>query len=320
MSDPIDVVVQEVGPRDGLQATNVIMATEAKIAWLTALAAAGLSQVQVGSFVPPKLMPQLADTPELVAAARNLASFEITVLVPNLKGAERAFATGADQVNFVMSVSEPHNLNNVRKTREQSLDEFTAIVAARDGTSGAAEIKVSGGLATCFGCTIQGTVPEADVFHYAAELRERGADKIGLADTVGYANPTQVKRVYAEVLDIAGSLPVGAHFHDTRGLGLANCFAAFEAGASTLDGAQGGLGGCPYAPGATGNVVTEDLAFMLEAMGVRTGIDLDLLLEARAVMASHLGEEPIHGAFAKAGEPKGFIPASVSRRKKQIHV
>lgn len=307
-----DITVQEVGPRDGLQATDIIMPTSAKVAWLEALAQSGMPQVQVGSFVPPKLMPQLADTAKLVAEARALGAFEITVLVPNLKGAERAIVAGVDQINFVMSVSEPHNLNNVRKTREQSLDEFAAIVDLRNATPGAESVKVSGGLATCFGCTIQGAVPEADVFHYAERLKALGADKIGLADTVGYGNPAQVKRIYAEVLDIAGGTPVGAHFHDTRGLGLANCFAAFEVGATTLDGAQGGLGGCPYAPGATGNVVTEDLVFMLESMGVRTGINLDRLLEARAVMAAHLGDEPTHGTYVKAGPPKGFVPATAA--------
>ncbi|WP_299658119.1 hydroxymethylglutaryl-CoA lyase [uncultured Tateyamaria sp.] len=310
MTPDRDITVQEVGPRDGLQATDIIMPTQAKIAWIKALAAAGMPQIQVGSFVPPKLMPQLADTAELVAEAKKIGGFSISVLVPNLRGAQNAIAAGADQINFVMSASEPHNLNNVRKTREQSLEEFAGIVAARNDTPGAEHIRVSGGLATCFGCTIQGTVPEADVFHYAEQLKALGADKIGLADTVGYGNPAQVKRVYRHVVDMADDLPVGAHFHDTRGLGLANCFAAFEAGATTLDGAQGGLGGCPYAPGATGNVVTEDLVFMLESMGVRTGINLDLLLEARAVMASHLGDEPTHGTFVKAGVPKGFTPAT----------
>ena len=290
MTNPIDVVVQEVGPRDGLQATKLVMPTAAKIAWIKALATAGVLQIQVGSFVPPKLMPQLADTPELVAEARKIGGFSISVLVPNLRGAQNAIAAGVDQINFVMSVSEPHNLNNVRKTREESLEEFAAIVAARNDTPGAETIRVSGGLATCFGCTIQGPVPEADVFHYTTRLKELGADKIGLADTVGYGDPAAVKRIYTEACDIAGDTPVGAHFHDTRGMGLANCFAAFEAGAGTLDGAQGGLGGCPYAPGATGNVVTEDLVFMLESMGLRTGIDLDLLLEA-----------PCHHGLASGG-------------------
>lgn len=308
----IDVVVQEVGPRDGLQAISMVMPTEAKTAWLTALARAGLPQIQVGSFVPPKLMPQLADTPELVARAQAIGGFSISVLVPNLRGAQNAIAAGVDQINFVMSVSEPHNLNNVRKTREQSLEEFAAIVAARDAAPGAGGIKVSGGLATCFGCTIQGQVPEADVLHYTTRLLELGADKIGIADTVGYGDPAAVKRVFAGVCDIAGEVPVGGHFHDTRGMGLANCFAAFEAGAKTLDGAQGGLGGCPYAPGATGNVVTEDLVFMLESMGLRTGVNLDRLLEARDIMVSHLKGEPTHGTFVKAGPPKGFSPATAA--------
>ncbi|MEM8786849.1 MAG: hydroxymethylglutaryl-CoA lyase [Pseudomonadota bacterium] len=308
----VDITVQEVGPRDGLQAAKIVMPTDAKVAWIKALAAAGMPQIQVGSFVPPKLLPQLADTQEVVRAARDIGGFSISVLVPNLRGAQNAIAAGVDQINFVMSVSEPHNLNNVRKTREESLDEFAAIIAARNETPGADGIRVSGGLATCFGCTIQGAVPEADVFHYARKLMDLGADKIGLADTVGYGNPAQVKRIYSEVVGFAEGTPVGAHFHDTRGLGLANCFAAFEAGASTLDGAQGGLGGCPYAPDATGNVVTEDLVFMLESMGVRTGINMDRLLEARAVMVSHLGDEPTHGTFVKAGPPKGFTPATAA--------
>ncbi|MEM7545177.1 MAG: hydroxymethylglutaryl-CoA lyase [Pseudomonadota bacterium] len=312
MTTNTDIIVQEVGLRDGLQAVKGIMPTPGKIAWLRALRAAGFRQIQVGSFVPPQLLPQMADTVEMVAVAKKMGGFANTVLVPNLRGAQNAIAAGVDQINFVMSVSEPHNVNNVRKTREGSLDEFARIVQARDDTPGAENIIVSGGLATCFGCTIQGPVPPADVYHYTARLKELGADKIGLADTVGYGNPAQVKTVYAEVLDIVGEVPVGAHFHDTRGMGIANCFAAFEAGATTIDGAQGGLGGCPHAPGATGNVVTEDLVFMLESMGVRTGIDLDLMLEARAVMIAHLGEEPTYGVFVAAGRPKGFVPATAT--------
>lgn len=304
------IVVQEVGPRDGLQAARIVMPTQAKLAWLRALKAAGVPQIQVGSFVSPKLLPQMADTAEVVAAAREMGGFTVNVLVPNLRGARDAIAAGVDQISFVMSVSEPHNLGNVNQTRAQSLAAFAEIVALRDATPGAGRIRISGGLATCFGCSIQGPVPAADVLHHAQRMLELGADRIGIADTVGYANPRQVAALCKAVVAMAGPVPVGAHFHDTRGMGLANCYAALEAGATTLDGCQGGLGGCPFAPGASGNVVTEDLVFMLESMGVRTGIDLDRLLEALAVMKAHLGDEPTHGAFARAGRPKGFVPAT----------
>lgn len=306
----IDVLVQEVGPRDGLQATSVIMPTEAKIAWIGALRDAGLRQIQVGSFVPPKLLPQLADTAQVVAASRDMGGFAVSALVPNLRGAVDAIAAGVDQVNLVISVSEAHNLNNVRQTHAESLDTFARIVAHRDATAGAGHVQVSGGLATAFGCTISGPVPPEDVFRLTEALLARGADRIGIADTVGHANPAQVRTILTEVLKICGDTLVGAHFHDTRGLGLANAFAAVEAGVRTLDGCLGGLGGCPYAPGATGNVVTEDMVFMLEAMGLRTGINLEKLMEARAIMVAHLGDEPVHGAFAKAGAPSWFVPAT----------
>jgi hydroxymethylglutaryl-CoA lyase len=315
MSQQRDITVQEVGPRDGLQATKVVMPTKGKIAWIAALKAAGLSQIQVGSFVPPKLLPQMADTGDVVAAAKRMGGFDSTVLVPNLRGAEAAIAAGVDQINFVMSVSEPHNLNNVRKTREESLEAFAQIVKARNDTPGAENIRISGGLATCFGCTIQGAVPEREVLLYIEQMLALGADRIGLADTVGYGNPLQVRKVFTAALKLAGDVPVGAHFHDTRGMGIANCFAALEAGVATLDGCQGGLGGCPYAPGATGNVVTEDLVFMLHSMGVRTGIDLDKLLVARGVMVTHLGDEPTHGAYVKAGPPKGFVPPLAKQKE-----
>lgn len=310
MQQDNDILIHEVGPRDGLQATDVIMPTKAKIAWITALAKAGLRQIQVGSFVPPKLMPQLADTPEMVAAARKAGGFAISALVPNLRGAQDAIAAGVDQINFVLSVSEAHNLANVRKTRAESLQEFARIVAYRNATPGAQDICVSGGLATCFGCTIIGPVDPSEVFAMTQELLKAGADRIGIADTVGHANPRQVAGIFSEVLRLANGIAVGAHFHDTRGLGLANCYAALDVGVRSFDGCLGGLGGCPHAPGATGNVVTEDLVFMMESIGLRTGIDLDLLLEAREIMVANLGGEPTHGTFVKAGAPKGFIPAS----------
>ncbi len=310
--DEIDVLVHEVGPRDGLQATQVLMSTDAKLAWIEAIRVAGLRKIQVGSFVPPKLLPQMADSADVTRAAKKLGGFKVSVLVPNLKGAELALAAGAEELNFVMSASEEHNLKNVRKTHEQSLDDFKRIIDLTQSDAKFSDVTVSGGLATCFGCTIAGPISPETVFELTRAYVEAGADRIGIADTVGYGNPLQVKQVFSEVLDIAHDIQVGAHFHDTRGLGLANAFAAFEAGVRELDGCLGGLGGCPYAPGATGNVVTEDLVFMLESMGVRTGIDLDKLLKARVVMEKHLDGEPTHGAFAKAGVPKGFQPAGLA--------
>ena len=302
----IDVIVHEVGPRDGLQATNVIMPTAAKIKWIAALKDAGVPMVQAGSFVPPKLLPQLADSGDVVRAAKAMGGFTVSALVPNLIGAVNAFKAGVDQVNFIMSASEAHNLSNVRKTHEQSLDEFTKIVEFKNSDPAFADVALNGGLATCFGCTISGPVDPQVVYQLVETYISLGADRISIADTVGHANPKQVGEIFTQTRAIAGELRVGAHFHDTRGLGLANAYAAVEAGIRELDGCLGGLGGCPYAPGATGNVVTEDMVFMLEAIGLRTGIDLDKLMHAREIMVAHLDNEPTHGAFVKAGVPKGF--------------
>lgn len=307
-----DVIVQEVGPRDGLQNVAQIMPTDAKLAWIGAVAQAGVPQIQVGSFVPPKLMPQLADTREIVERTREAwPDVEQSVLVPNLKGAELALPCKPDQIAFVMSASAAHNERNVRRTVEDSLADFKRIVEHRNAVDPERGTIISGGIATAFGCTIQGAVPEAEVLVLAEALAEAGADRIGIADTVGYANPDQVRRIFTEVRKAIGpDIRLGAHFHDTRGLGLANVYAALEAGVRQFDGGMGGLGGCPHAPGATGNIVTEDLVFMLESMGLKTGIDLDRLVTARRVMEESLPGEPTFGTFVKVGAPKGFVPTS----------
>jgi hydroxymethylglutaryl-CoA lyase len=210
-----------------------------------------------------------------------------------------------------MSVSEAHNKANINRTVEESLEGFRQIVEYRNEKDPEKKTVISGGLATSFGCTIAGPTPVADVMRCAEALLERGADRLNVADTVGYANPKQVNDMFEELFRTVGKdVAVGAHFHDTRGMGMANAFAAAEAGVRELDGCLGGLGGCPYAPGASGNVVTEDMVFMLEAMGLRTGVDLDALLEVRELMASHLKGEPTQGTFVKAGPPLGFVPAS----------
>lgn len=307
----IDVLVHEVGPRDGLQATDIMMSTDGKIAWIKALKSAGVRKIQVGSFVPPKLLPQMADSAEVVKATKAMGDVHVAALVPNFKGAENAMAAGADTLNFVMSASEPHNLNNVRKTHQQSLAEFEKIIELRNSDERYSHVTISGGLATSFGCTIAGEVDPKVVLSLAEQYVRLGADRMGMADTVGYGNPQQVKDLFSEFINIADGRDVSAHFHDTRGLGLANVYAALDAGVREFDGCLGGLGGCPYAPGATGNVVTEDLVFMLESMGFRTDINLQKLLEARSVMEQHLQGEPTHGTFVKAGAPKGFSQVGV---------
>ncbi len=312
----IDVLVQEVGPRDGLQSIPTIFPTAAKLAWIRKEAQAGVAEIQVGSFVPAKLLPQMADSADVVRDAKQIPGLRVSALAPNLRGAENAMAAGVDQIEVVLSVSEAHNQSNVRRSVTQSLDDFSRIVAWRDSQGGPARAGLAGGMATAFGCTISGPIKVAEVMRVAEELLKRGADRLSVADTVGYANPRQVKNLFRELYRSVGDdVEIGAHFHDTRGLGLANACAALEAGVRKLDASLGGLGGCPYAPGASGNIVTEDLVFMLEAMGLRTGIDLDMLLEARENMCRHLTDEPTHGAIARAGVPKGFTPATPGRRQ-----
>ena len=311
MQNDRDVLVHEVGPRDGLQSIQTIFPTEAKMDWIQQLACAGVPQIQVGSFVPPKNLPQMADSAEVVRQSVDIPGLTVSALVPNLRGAENGMAAGAHQIGVVISVSEAHNMSNVKRSVAESLEGFSKIVEYRDSNEEYKDIVISGGLATSFGCTIDGKVAVADVMRVAEEYLKRGADRISVADTVGHANPKQVKNLFDELYQTVGKeVAIGAHFHDTRGLGLANAFAALEAGVRELDSCLGGLGGCPYAPGATGNIVTEDLVFMLEAMGMRTGVDLDGLLEAREIMEQQLQDEPTHGNFITAGRPLGFEPAT----------
>ena len=304
------VLVSEVGPRDGLQSIRSIMPLEAKQAWIAAEAAAGVTEIEVGSFVPAKLLPQLADTAEVVAYARTIPGLTVAVLVPNLKGAEAAVQAGAHKITIPLSASETHSLKNVRRTHAQMLDEVRGIVALLRSLPPGRRPKFEGGLSTAFGCTLEGEVPADRVVQLAEQLMEAGCDEVGLSDTTGYANPAQVKdlvrRVRAAVGDHALS---GLHLHNTRGLGLANVLAGLEVGITTFDSSLGGLGGCPFAPGASGNIVTEDLVFMLEAMGLRTGIDLPKLLEVRRILREALPGEDIYGFTPDAGLPLGFRPA-----------
>jgi len=305
--------VREVGLRDGLQSIAEILPTEQKIAWLEAEYAAGVREIEVSSFVPPKLLPQLADAEAVVRHALSLPGLTVSALIPNLRGAERGLALGVHEMNFVLSVSEGHNRANVRRTTAESIEDFRRVVALCHTAPADRRPRVACGLSTAFGCTIEGAVDEDRVRRIAVEAAEAGADAILLADTVGYGQPAAIERVFRRVIADVAPLRVAGHFHDTRGLGLANVLAALNAGARAVDASLGGLGGCPYAPGATGNIVTEDLAFMLEAMGFDTGIDLDRLVKVRELVAGCLPNIVQYGAIAKAGLPKNFHAAPVAQ-------
>ena len=299
-----DVLISEVGPRDGLQSVAAVMPTPAKKRWLAALHAAGLREIEVASFVPAKLLPQMADAAEVVAFARTLPELTVMALVPNVRGAEAALRAGAHKLTIPLSASAAHSLANVRKTREEMVQEVRRIVELRDTL--APQVRVEANISTAFGCTLQGEVPEDEVVQLAAQAIAAGADESGLSDTTGMANPAQVRRLFRRVFAEIGERTGAAHMHNTRGLGLANCLAAYDVGVRTFDSSLGGLGGCPYAPGASGNVVTEDLVFMFEAMGVRTGVDLRALIAAREPLAQGLPGEPLYGMTPEAGLPKGF--------------
>ncbi|MBI3371747.1 MAG: hydroxymethylglutaryl-CoA lyase [Betaproteobacteria bacterium] len=304
-----DVMVREVGLRDGLQIHPTFMPTDRKIAWIEAEAAAGVPEIEVTSYVPPKLIPQFADAEEVTRRALSVPGLTVSALIPNSKGAGRGFALGVHKLNFVMSVSRTHNLKNVRREREESVADFRRIVeSARARPEGGRPIVV-GGLSTALGCSYEGRVPVADVVRYALQLAEAGADEIVVADTVGYADPAQVRTVFKAVMAEIGALPVAAHFHDTRGTGLANVGAALECGVRRFDASLAGLGGCPFAPGATGNIVMDDLCFMLDSMGLRTGVDLEQLLRVRSIVRESLPDIAMQGALARAGLPRNYVRA-----------
>jgi hydroxymethylglutaryl-CoA lyase len=307
------IMVSEVGPRDGLQSISRIMPTAAKLRWIKALAASGVREIEVGSFVHPTLLPQMADTGEVVREALKIPGLTVMALIPNLKGAQNAIACGVHKITVPVSASQMHNMANVRMTCEQSIETISKICQLRNELNSTVEVEV--GIASAFGCTQEGQVSEDWVIEMARRLAQVGVDSIGLSDSVGYANPTQVKRMFTRLIALLGSKAGGAHMHNTRGQGLANAVAAIDAGITTIDASQAGIGGCPYAPGATGNIVTEDLVYLLESMGHDTGIDLDQLVAARAILIENLPGETLYGHVADAGVGKGFRYADPSRIK-----
>ena len=298
------VLISEVGPRDGLQSVKATMPTADKLRWISALHAAGLREIEVGSFVPARLLPQLADTADVVAHALTLPGLTVLALVPNLRGAEAALAVGVHKITVPVSASPAHSMANVRKSPQAMVEEVRLIDALRRRV--APQVGLEAAISTAFGCTLQGAVPEDEVIRLAVQCAAAGADDVGLSDTTGHANPAQVRRPFMRLRAEIGNQAGAAHMHNTRGLGLANCLAAYEAGVRTFDASLGGLGGCPYAPGASGNVVTEDLVFMFEAMGIATGIDLTRLIAARAPLQAGLPGEPLYGMTPEAGLPQGW--------------
>jgi hydroxymethylglutaryl-CoA lyase len=298
------VNVCEVGPRDGLQMARSIMPADAKMAWIAAMAKAGVSEIEVGSFVPPKLIPQMADTEQIVRRSLAIEGLTVSTLVPNLKGAQRAYEAGAQLVTLPVSVSEAHSRANTNRGTFEQVEAVKDIVdwVRRQERP----MQVEAGCATAFGCSIEGVVPEKRVVEVATALAEAGVDAVVLSDTVGYGTPPQVRSLVREGRRAIGTKLHKLHLHDTMGLGLANAMAGVEEGIRAFDAALAGLGGCPFAPGASGNIVTEDLVFMLESIGLDTGIDLAALIETRALLHAGLPDEPLHGQLARAGIPKTF--------------
>ena len=305
------ILISEVGPRDGLQNCKGVMRTDVKKRWIQGLYDAGMREIEVGSFVPPKLFPQLADIAEIVAFAKTLPGLTVLALIPNLRGAEGALQAGVDAVTLPLSASETHSIKNMRQTHDQVIENVRAIRALFDGAPEDKRPRFEAGVSTAFGCSIEGVVPEDLVVSLSERLVEAGVDELGLSDTVGYAQPLQVKRLIRKVREVAGHERVkSVHLHNTYGLGIANAFAAYEEGIEVFDSSQGGLGGCPASPGASGNIVTEDIVYMFEAMGVDTGINLEALIACRKYLKEGLPGEPLYGMTPNAGLPKNFNPDS----------
>ena len=304
----IDILISEVGPRDGLQSIESIMSTQDKKNWIQAEAKAGVREIEVGSFVPAKLLPQMADTAELVRYAKTIPNLTVAALVPNFIGAKNAIDAGVDKMCLPLSVSETHSEANLKKNHSQVLEEVKIISQYIKTLDENDRPEFEGNLSTAFGCTLEGKVSEKAVLSLGVKMMELGCNEVGLSDTTGYANPAQIKRLIRLLKKEVGNENLtSVHLHNTRGLGLANALAALEEGITTLDSSLGGIGGCPFAPGASGNIVTEDLVFMLDAMGINTGIDIEALLAVNRMVKKALPNEELYGFTIDSGLPKGYM-------------
>ena len=303
----IDILISEVGPRDGLQSIESIMSTQDKKNWIQAEAKAGVREIEVGSFVPAKLLPQMADTAELVRYAKTIPNLTVAALVPNFIGAKNAIDAGVDKMCLPLSVSETHSKANLKKNHSQVLEEVKIISQYIKTLDENDRPEFEGNLSTAFGCTLEGKVSEKAVLSLGVKMMELGCNEVGLSDTTGYANPAQIKRLIRLLKKEVGNENLtSVHLHNTRGLGLANALAALDEGITTLDSSLGGIGGCPFAPGASGNIVTEDLVFMLDAMGINTGIDIEALLAVNRMVKKALPNEELYGFTIDSGLPKGY--------------
>ncbi|WP_300296418.1 hydroxymethylglutaryl-CoA lyase [Ferrovibrio sp.] len=302
------VTLREVGLRDGLQLVKSFPSTEAKRQWIKAEYAAGVRNFEVGSFLPAAKFPQFADVLEMIATVDALPGAHPVALVLNMRGAQNALASGVAELSCVLSATEAHSQANAHRSRDVAIEDLRQICALRDAS--AHRPLVSVGISMAFGCSLDGAVDPDEVVRLAERAFEAGADSVGLADTVGFAGPKQVHDLTARVVRLAGAAPVLVHLHDTRGMGIANAAAALDAGTRALDGSLGGLGGCPFAPGATGNVVFEDLVFLCESKGFATGIDIDRLVAVRAIVQAAMPDETLYGALARAGLPRRLAGAA----------
>ena len=292
----------EVVTRDGFQIEPRFIPTDDKIALIDGLSQCGYAKIEATSFTSPKAIPMLRDAEEVMGRIQRVPGVEITVLVPNLRGAERALESRADELNLVMSTSETHNQTNLRQSRAQSQAGLSDVIRHVDGRT---PINVS--LSTCFGCPMEGDVPLAEVMRFAQHFADHGVRGLTICDTTGMAHPTQVQQMAEAMLKAVPSLQLTFHFHNTRGMGLANILAAVQSGITRFDGSLGGLGGCPYAPGASGNTCSEDAIHMLQVMGYDTGIDLDRLLPLARALPEIVGHD-VPGQVAKAGKITDLHP------------
>ena len=306
MNYPEKIIISEVGPRDGLQSIDTIMSTEHKLEWIRSEFEAGITEIEVGSFVPKSILPQMADAYEVVRKAKKIDGLTVVALVPNFIGAKNAIEAGADKICLPLSVSETHSKANLNKTHDQVLDEIRNIALYLSEIEGE-KPDFEGNLSTAFGCTLEGAVSESIVLRLGSRMMELGCQEIGLSDTTGYANPMQIKKMIRSLMKDVGNENLNSvHLHNTRGLGLANVLAAMEEGITTIDSSLGGIGGCPFAPGASGNIVTEDLVFMLDSMGIETGVDINALLAVTEKVQSFIPNESVYGFTKDSGLPKGY--------------